>query len=138
MEWPLNEVIVMYRFSKKVSLSNVTLKLPWAKQTFYKVGRSCKQLDEMGNHLTKFIKFAILWSSQNSPTTLQKLWDWQTTSIKFIEAANNFKKLAEVRKKFAKFIKFVNNLMKFVGLINNFYEVRRSCKQLYKVCGARL
>ena len=42
--------------------------------------------------------------------------------MKFLEAVNNFKKLAEVRKNFAKFLKFANNLTKFVGLANNFYK----------------
>ena len=55
--------------------------------------------------------------------------------MKFVEAANNFKKLAEVRKNFAKFLKFVNNLTKFVGLANSFYEGRRSCEQFCKVHG---
>ena len=45
--------------------------------------------------------------------------------MKFVEAANNFKKLAEVRK------------TKFVALANNFYEVRGSCEQLYKFRGTR-
>ena len=53
--------------------------------------------------------------------------------MKFVEAANNFKKLAEMRKYFAKFLKFASNLTKFVSLANNFYEGRRSCKQLCKV-----
>ena len=44
---PLNKVVIMYRFSKKVSLSNLTWKLSWAKPTFYKVHRSCKQLNEV-------------------------------------------------------------------------------------------
>ena len=57
--------------------------------------------------------------------------------MKFIEAANNFKKLPKMRKNFAKFVKLVNNLAKFVGLANNFYEVRKSCEQLYRVCGTR-
>ena len=68
------------------------------------------------------------------PTTSRSLWDSQTTFIKFVEAANNFKKLG-VRKNFAKFLKFAKNLKKFVGLANNFYEGRRSCEQLCKVCG---
>ena len=43
----VNKNVVMYRFSKKVSLSNRTWKLPWTKPTFYKVRRSCKQLNEV-------------------------------------------------------------------------------------------
>ena len=57
--------------------------------------------------------------------------------MQFVEAANNFKKLAGVRKNFAKFLKFSNNFTKFVGLANNFYEGRRSCEQLCKVRGTR-
>ena len=55
--------------------------------------------------------------------------------MKFLEAANNFKKLAEVRKNFVKFLKFANKLTKFVSLANNFYEGQRNCEQLCKVCG---
>ena len=44
---PLIKWLLMYGFSKKVSLSNLTWKLPWVKPTFYKVHRSCKQLSEV-------------------------------------------------------------------------------------------
>ena len=44
---PLNKVVIMYRFSKKVSPSNLIWKLPWAKQTFYKVWKTCKQLNKV-------------------------------------------------------------------------------------------
>ena len=43
----LNKVVVMCRFFKKVTLSNLTRKLLWAKLTFYKVCRSCKLLNEV-------------------------------------------------------------------------------------------
>ena len=53
--------------------------------------------------------------------------------MKVVEAVNNFKKSAEVRKNFVKFLKFADNFTKFVGLANNFYEGSRSCEQLCKV-----
>ena len=53
--------------------------------------------------------------------------------MKFVDAANNFIKLAEVRKNFANFVKFWSTFTKFVGLANNFYEVRTSWEQLCKV-----
>ena len=56
----------------------------------------------------------------------------QVSFMKFVEAANNFTKLAEVRKIFAKFIKLVNNFMKFVGLANNFWKVHKTCKNFMK------
>ena len=64
---------------------------------------------------------------------------------RFVEAANNLTTLVEVEKHFTEFVKFPNNCTKFVEfaniatkfvrLANNFYEVRRSCEQLYKVPG---
>ena len=71
--------------------------------------------------------------------------------MKFVEAANNFKKLAEVRKNFAKFlttlrsswdsqttfmkvVEAANNFAKFVGLANNFWKVRKTGQKLYEVC----
>ena len=44
------------------------------------------------------------------PTTLQSLWDSQRTFMKFVEAANNFKKLVEVRKKLCKVPKICKQL----------------------------
>ena len=75
--------------------------------------------------------------------------------MKFVEAANNFKKLAEVRKNFAKFLRFANNFTKFVdtqttfmkvveaannfakfvGLANNFWKVRKTGQKLMKFAG---
>ena len=51
------------------------------------------------------------------------------------EAANNLTKLVEVGKHFTKFAKSANIFAKFLGFANNFFEVYRSCEQLYKVCG---
>ena len=68
------------------------------------------------------------------PTILRSSWVSETTFIKFVEDANNFKKLAEVGKNFAKFRKFAINLTNFVGLANNSYKGSRSREQLWKVC----
>ena len=68
-------------------------------------------------------------SNRGRNVNLQKIF-------KFVEDANNFKKLAEVTENFAKFQKFANNLTKFVGLANNFHKGRRSCEQFWKVCGS--
>ena len=74
--------------------------------------------------------------------------------FKFVEYANNFKKLAEVTENFANsknsrttlrsswdsqttFIKVVeaaNNFGKFVGLGNNFWKIRKIRQKLYEVC----
>ena len=48
--------------------------------------------------------------------------------MKFVEATNNFAKLAEIRKIFTKFIKFANNFTKLVGLTNNFWKFRKTRK----------
>ena len=51
----------MYKFSKKVNLSNLTWKLPWAKQPFTKFAEAANnftKLVEVGKHFTMFIKFA--------------------------------------------------------------------------------
>ena len=52
--------------------------------------------------------------------------------MKFVEAVNNFAKLAEVRKNFKKFMKLANNLMKFMGLANNFQKVCKTRKNFMK------
>ena len=57
----------------------------------------------------------------------EKYHGWNQPFTKFIEAANNF----------AKSVEFANSFMKFAGLANNFDKLRRSCEQLYKVCGTR-
>ena len=46
--------------------------------------------------------------------------------MNFVEAANNFKKLGEVRKNFTKFVKFANNFTKFVGLANKYWKVLKT------------
>ena len=99
----------MYRFFKKVSLSNLTWKLPWANPLFTRLVEAANNLTtllEVEKHFTEFVKFA-------------------NNCTKFVEFANKFKK----------FVEFANIATKFVGLANNFYEVRRSCEQLYKVPG---
>ena len=72
--------------------------------------------------------------------------------MKFVEAANNFNKLAEVRKKFAKFVNSLttlrslwdsqttfmnfaeaaNNFTKLVGLANNVWKVCKTTKNFMK------
>ena len=92
----------MYRFSKKVSLSKLTWKIPWTKPTFTKfveAANNLTKLVEVGKHFTKFLKFA-------------------NNFTKFEEFTNN-----EVRRTH-------QNFTKSVGLASNFYEVRRSCEQL--------
>ena len=109
--------LCIYEFSKKVSLSNLMLmwKLPWAKPTFYKVCRSCKQLNKVSTSGETLHKASKIWehlSKLNFPTTLVSLWDSQKSFMKFIEAMNNF--------------------TKFVGLTNNFWKVCKSCKNFIK------
>ena len=93
----------MYRFSKKVSLSNLTWKLPWAKLTFTKfdAANNLTKLVEVGKHSMKLVKFA-----------------------------NNFTKFVEFANNFMKFVEFTNNFTKFVGLAKNFYKVHRNCETL--------
>ena len=91
--WPFNKVVIMYMFSKKVSLSNLTWKLSWAKPTFYKVRRSCKQLNEVcrsGKALHKVSKIC---------EQLYKLRKFVNDFMKFLEFANNFTKFVRLAKK---------------------------------------
>ena len=83
----------MYRFTKKVSLSKLRWKLPWAKPTFIKFVETANNLTELeeGKHLMNLVKFA-----------------------------NNFMKFVEFANIFTKFVEFANNFSKFVGLANNF------------------
>ena len=73
------------RFSKKVSLSNLTWKLTCVKPTFYKVRKSLTKLVEVGKHF-----------------------------MKFVEAANNFAKFTGLAKNFWKVRKNRKNFVKFV------------------------
>ena len=68
----------MYKISKKVSLSNLTWKLPWVKPTFKFVesANNLMKLVEVGKHFTKLVKFAKNFT-------------------KFVEFANIFTKFAE-------------------------------------------
>ena len=59
--WLLNKMVIIYRFSKKVSVSNRTWKLPWVKPTFYKVRRSCKQLNEVSRSGKAFDEVPKIW-----------------------------------------------------------------------------
>ena len=111
IKWALcNKVVVVYRISKKVSLSNLIWKLLWVKPTFkfVEAANNLTKLVEVGKHFTKLVKFA-------------------NNFMKFIEFANIFTKIVE----------YTNNCTKFMGLANNFYEGLRSCEQLYKVRGTR-
>ena len=92
---------------------------------FIEAANNFTKLLEVGKHYTKFVKFANNFMKivefavnftkfVNLPTTLQSSRDSQTTFMMFVEAANNFTKLAEERK---------------------LHNIRKRCKQLYKVCG---
>ena len=54
---------------------------------------------------------------------------------KFAKFVNKFTKFVKFATNFTKFAEFANTFTKFVGLPINFYEVCRSCEQLYKVLG---
>ena len=56
---------------------------------------------------------------------------------KLEKSANNFTKFVEFANNFMKFVEFAYNFTKFVGLTKYFYEARRRCEQLNKVCGTR-
>ena len=59
--WLLNKMVIIYRFSKKVSLSNRTWKLPRVKPNLYKVRRSCKQLNEVSTSGKAFDEVPKIW-----------------------------------------------------------------------------
>ena len=100
-----DHLVIMYRFSKKVSLSNLTWKLPWAKPTFkfVEAANNLTKLVEVGKHFTRLLKFA-----------------------------NNFTKFVEFANNFMKFVEFASNFTKFVGLAKNFWKVRKTCKKFMK------
>ena len=93
-------MVVLYRFSKMVSLSNLTWKLPWEKPTFYKVRRRCKQLNEVSR-------------SGRAIHGVCRILDSQTTFVKFAEAVNNF----------TKFVGLANNLWKVCKTSKNFMKL---------------
>ena len=96
------------------------------------------------DHLTKWALCTDFLKKSASQIWRENYLGWnQHFTNKFVEAANNFKKLLEngkhfmkfekIARNFTKFVEFANNFTKFVGLAKNFYEVRRSCEQLCKV-----
>ena len=96
-------------FSKTVNLSNLTWKLPWVKPTFYKVHRSCKQLNEVNR----------------SGKALHKV---DKICKQCYEVHRIYHQLYEV-------CKICKQLYKVQRTRKQLLSSCRSCEQLHKVCG---
>ena len=101
---------------------------------------------DVKNYLGRNQPFTKFVEAANNLTKLIDVGKHFTRSIKI---TNNFRKFVEFAKTYevrrirqqlyenlpTTLREFANNFTKFVGLAKDFYEVRRSCEQLYKVCG---
>ena len=110
----------MYRFSKKVSRSNLTGKLPWAKTTFTKFVEATNNLTKLVEKEKHFTKFS---------NNFAKFVEFENNYTKFIEYANNFKKFKGLTNNF---VEAAINFKKLVRLAINFWRVRKTRKNLMK------
>ena len=86
------------------------------------------------DHLIKLSLFTGFLKKPACQIWCENYLGWNQPFTKFVEAANNLKKL-EVGKPFAKFVKFENNFTKFIEFANNYTKFAEFANNFTKFMG---